>query len=167
MGLISHTWCLVTYCLTGWDKPWSPQSVCDLCVRCQSMRYPYCWQWMLSHWFVYSLSSLSRLRALEAKIYCEMELRKTGDRTQMYPSVCGHCCCCCTRVSASHKITSSLCLWIAWYFSRLEREMFVFGLCRLWGDSLRHEMAASLFRRWENLQDKFCAIPKRKSHILA
>ncbi|GFS19654.1 CSC1-like protein 2 [Elysia marginata] len=55
--------------------------------------------------FAYDIAGLvqldqDRLRAMEAKVYCEMELRKNGERPQMYPSVCGHCCCCCTRVDA-------------------------------------------------------------------
>lgn len=55
--------------------------------------------------FAYDIAGLvqldqNRMRALEAKVYCEMQLRKTGERPQMRPSACGHCCCCCTAVDA-------------------------------------------------------------------
>ncbi|GFN99162.1 transmembrane 63c (tmem63c), mRNA protein [Plakobranchus ocellatus] len=55
--------------------------------------------------FAYDIARLvlldkRRLRAMEAKIYCEMELRKTGVRPQMIPMICGQCCCCCEKVDA-------------------------------------------------------------------
>ncbi|RUS84971.1 hypothetical protein EGW08_007282 [Elysia chlorotica] len=55
--------------------------------------------------FAYDIAGLvkldkDRLRAMDAKLYCEMELLNTGERTQMHPFFCGHCCCCCTKVDA-------------------------------------------------------------------
>ena len=37
---------------------------------------------------------LFRQRAAEARVYSEMEHRKTGKRPTMYPYICGQLCCC-------------------------------------------------------------------------
>ncbi|KAK3802083.1 hypothetical protein RRG08_049973 [Elysia crispata] len=55
--------------------------------------------------FAYDIAGLvkldrDRLRAMDARSYCEMELRTAGERPQMNPSICGHCCCCCPKVDA-------------------------------------------------------------------
>ncbi|CAG5118580.1 unnamed protein product [Candidula unifasciata] len=55
--------------------------------------------------FAYDIADLvfldkRRKRAAEARMYCEMEHRKTGQRPMMRPVVCGQICCCCAEVDA-------------------------------------------------------------------
>ncbi|XP_035824906.1 CSC1-like protein 2 isoform X3 [Aplysia californica] len=55
--------------------------------------------------FAYNITGLvlldrHRKRAAEAKLYCEMDYRKTGERPMMRPVTCGQVCCCCSQVDA-------------------------------------------------------------------
>ncbi|XP_059161039.1 CSC1-like protein 2 isoform X3 [Physella acuta] len=82
-----------------------PKHKCFHSVMLQHFQEAYPESTVTDIQFAYDIAGLvlldkHRRSAAEARLFCEMDYKKTGQRPVMRPVVCGQICCCCAQVDA-------------------------------------------------------------------